>query len=342
MELGEVIRKYRKAKNLTQEEMACRLGVSGPAVNKWENGNTMPDITLLAPIARLLEVSLDTLLSFREELTAEEINEIICRLDKRLQEESYASAFQWAMEQLKEYPNCESLVWQFAVVFDAQRLIQQIPDEEGYEDKICTLYERALKSKDEGIHYNAASSLFGFYMRKEQYEKAESCLQYFSTQNPERKRKQALLFAKTGCVAQAYKAYEELLLEQYQLINSVFQGMYRLAMDEKNREKAHLIVEKQEALAKCFEMGILNQVSGSFDLAVEEQDKEKSLEKLRQILKGIKEMESFCNSSLYEHLEFRSIDESFYDNLRKELLQNLRTEERYAFLRGEDAGDECI
>ena len=88
MELGEVIRKYRKAKNLTQEEMACRLGVSGPAVNKWENGNTMPDITLLAPIARLLEVSLDTLLSFREELTAEEINEIICRLDKRLQEES--------------------------------------------------------------------------------------------------------------------------------------------------------------------------------------------------------------------------------------------------------------
>lgn len=38
MRLGEVIRKYRKEKNMTQEEMANRLGVTAPAVNKWENG----------------------------------------------------------------------------------------------------------------------------------------------------------------------------------------------------------------------------------------------------------------------------------------------------------------
>ena len=38
MQLGQVIRKYRKNKNMTQEEMAGRLGVTAPAVNKWENG----------------------------------------------------------------------------------------------------------------------------------------------------------------------------------------------------------------------------------------------------------------------------------------------------------------
>lgn len=38
MKIGEIIRKYRKEKNLTQEEMANRLGVTAPAVNKWENG----------------------------------------------------------------------------------------------------------------------------------------------------------------------------------------------------------------------------------------------------------------------------------------------------------------
>ena len=53
MQLGQVIRKYRKNKNMTQEEMGGRLGVTAPAVNKWENGASMPDITLLAPIARL-------------------------------------------------------------------------------------------------------------------------------------------------------------------------------------------------------------------------------------------------------------------------------------------------
>jgi len=63
MQIGEVIRKYRKSRNMTQEEVANRLGVTAPAVNKWENGNSFPDIMLLAPIARLLDITLDTLLS---------------------------------------------------------------------------------------------------------------------------------------------------------------------------------------------------------------------------------------------------------------------------------------
>ena len=55
MDMGVVIKKYRKEAGMTQEEMANRLGVTTPAVNKWENGNSKPDIELLAPIARLLE-----------------------------------------------------------------------------------------------------------------------------------------------------------------------------------------------------------------------------------------------------------------------------------------------
>ena len=89
MPLGKVIRKYRKIRNLTQEEMAGRLGVTASAVNKWENENSYPDITLLAPIARLLDISLDTLLSFREDLTAEEIGEIVREADLRLKKSAY-------------------------------------------------------------------------------------------------------------------------------------------------------------------------------------------------------------------------------------------------------------
>ena len=38
MNIGSVIKKYRKELGYTQEEMANRLGVTTPAVNKWENG----------------------------------------------------------------------------------------------------------------------------------------------------------------------------------------------------------------------------------------------------------------------------------------------------------------
>lgn len=47
MEIGEVIRKYRKEKHLTQEEMANCLGVTVPAVSKWETGHTQPDADTL-------------------------------------------------------------------------------------------------------------------------------------------------------------------------------------------------------------------------------------------------------------------------------------------------------
>lgn len=77
MNIGSVIKKYRKEIGITQEEMANRLGVTTPAVNKWENGNSNPDIELLAPIARLLNISLDTLLSFHEKLSGVEIEEMI-------------------------------------------------------------------------------------------------------------------------------------------------------------------------------------------------------------------------------------------------------------------------
>ena len=60
MNIGNVIKKYRKELGYTQEEMANRLGVTTPAVNKWENGNSNPDIELLAPIAKSTDTSFFT------------------------------------------------------------------------------------------------------------------------------------------------------------------------------------------------------------------------------------------------------------------------------------------
>ena len=118
MDIGVVIKKYRKEAGMTQEEMANRLGVTTPAVNKWENSNSKPDIELLAPIARLLDISLDTLLSFHEKLSDTEIEEIIRKMDKMFSEEGYEKTYEWALRLIKEYPNCNMLIWQAAPMLD--------------------------------------------------------------------------------------------------------------------------------------------------------------------------------------------------------------------------------
>lgn len=62
MQIGTVIRKYRKEKNMTQEEMASYLGVTAPAVNKWETGMSVPDSDMLISISEVLETPVSILL----------------------------------------------------------------------------------------------------------------------------------------------------------------------------------------------------------------------------------------------------------------------------------------
>ena len=62
--LGEKIRSLRKQNNLSQEVLAQFLGVSFQAVSKWENGTTMPDVTMIPAIASFFNVSTDELFDF--------------------------------------------------------------------------------------------------------------------------------------------------------------------------------------------------------------------------------------------------------------------------------------
>ncbi len=60
--IGENIRNFRKKNDLTQEELANRLGVTYQSVSRWENGSTYPDLELLPAISEVLEVTVDELL----------------------------------------------------------------------------------------------------------------------------------------------------------------------------------------------------------------------------------------------------------------------------------------
>lgn len=60
---GEFIYTQRKKQNLTQEELGRRLKVTNKAVSKWETGETLPDVLLLDPLAKELNVTIDELLT---------------------------------------------------------------------------------------------------------------------------------------------------------------------------------------------------------------------------------------------------------------------------------------
>lgn len=131
-------------------------------------------------------------------LTQEEINALVREIDDRFKTQDYAEVFLWAKTKLETYPNCLTLIWQLATTLDAQRLFKPVPDSSSYDEYILNCYNRVLQSEDETLRTQAADSLFSYYLRKEQYEKAEAYLTYYSQQNPQRKLNQAMIYNKTG------------------------------------------------------------------------------------------------------------------------------------------------
>lgn len=98
MKINEMIRERRIAKKLTQEQMAGYLGVTAPAVNKWEKGTSYPDITLFPALARLLDTDLNTLLSFQEDLSDREIALFLNELSELSEKEGVETLYVRALD----------------------------------------------------------------------------------------------------------------------------------------------------------------------------------------------------------------------------------------------------
>lgn len=335
MTIGDVIKKYRKNKGMTQEEMAVRLGVTAPAVNKWERGNTLPDVALLAPIARLLGITTDELLSFKDDLTDEEISQYLLKIQKDLESKDFHDIFLSVKEKVEEYPNCEKLIWQAAVILDAKRMTIELPSQDKYDKVIFGWYERCLLSEDERIRNQAADSLFHAFIRQEDYEKAAQYLDYFSLENPDRKRKEALVNSKTGKRTEAYRAYEELIFSAYQHIQMTLNDLRILYMEDDDHEMARKLVEVSSSAASTFEMGKYNEICFGLDVAAWEKDIEWTAQLMQEILDSIGTISAFTKSKLYQHMALKTVDSNFSAILKRELLKSLE-DESFNYMQGNE------
>ena len=342
MDIGSVIKKYRKEIGLTQTEMANRLGVTTPSVNKWENGNSNPDIELLSPIARLLNISLDTLLSFRETLSDVEIEEIIRRMDKMFSKEGYDKTYEWAVTIIKEYPNCNTLIWQIAVMLDARRVTGECKEPDKYDEQIHSWYEMALNDDKEEIRHRAADSLFGFYLRKKNYIMAEKYLSCFSDYDPMKKVYWGRLYKEQGKTEDAYEMLENMLFSEYSTLSFAFSLMAGLALEEDDTAYARFLSEKKGALSCVFDMGKYNEYASMLEIVCAEKNVEGTYQVVEQLLENVDSIFDFQKSKLYRHKKFRDADGSHVQKVKETLLEGFREEEDFSFMKGYGPWDNLI
>ena len=104
MTIGTNIKKLRRERDITQEQLAEYLNISVSAISQWECGKTTPDISLLAPLANIFDVSADVLLGIDVANKEKQIRDIVSKSEE-IRNADCEKAISILRNGLKEYPN---------------------------------------------------------------------------------------------------------------------------------------------------------------------------------------------------------------------------------------------
>lgn len=116
IEIAENIRKFRKERGLTQEQLAEALGVTVGAVSKWELGASVPDISLIVELADFFEVSVDVLLGYAWHSGS--MGAALERIKSALHTKEYEDGMKEAEKALKKYPNNFDITYYSGLVYE--------------------------------------------------------------------------------------------------------------------------------------------------------------------------------------------------------------------------------
>ncbi len=202
MTIGENIRKLRRERDITQEALAEMLGVTAQSVSQWENSRTAPDISQIAPLAHIFEVSADVILGIDVEKKETKILALYAEAYDTAAAGDHRKAVELTEEALRQYPNSYRLmdfyaneIWLYNHMMPEENRETNVTRSFGYLDRIlaeCTdpdirnnslilacLWHAQLGHTDEaerlaktqeGIHFTYGELMGRIHKGKKQYE----------------------------------------------------------------------------------------------------------------------------------------------------------------------------
>jgi len=335
MKINEIIKTKRIEAGFTQEKVAEYLGVTAPAVNKWEKGVSFPDITLLPPLARLLGVDLNTLLSFNDDLTDGEIGMFLNDISNIIKEKDYKTGFSLAMDKIKEYPTCDRLISNVALLLEGGiSLFSYFSETEikYYQNEIFKLYERVLCSKDEDMRIQVSNMLISKYIKKEDFEKAEELMDNIPEYSLNSKVLRSNLYLKRG---DSYKALEVLQSTLMKLINDILTLLFHMAdisFLNKEYDKSEYYSEVSKKTVKLFDLWEYNSYVIEFQIAVYKKNVDKSIEVLDKMLPSMLKSWDIKNSMLYGNVKINSSKDDFGKGFIDILISDVKNDSELSYL----------
>lgn len=343
MPMNMVIQEKRRELGLTQEQVAQYLGVTTPAVSKWEKGITCPDIALLPPLARLLKIDLNTLFCFREELTSQEISDFCQKLRAVAENKGISEAFTQAKEMLLTFPHNAQLLQCVTMQLDSMLLLSALSEQEkaGMNETVTDWYEQLAQSVDSKIRSTANFMLASRYIRRGEMEKAQEILDTMPDPNDmvadyaDKLTLQVAVYMHGKEPERAARELEHALLSAVNKVQIRLLQLMGAELAAGEREKAEYIAKAAQDMVSLFDLWACTAYNTPLELAAKEQDKEKALPLLQGMLSAAQRPWDMASSPLYHRIagdSKRAMDKG----LLAGMLTQLSQDPQYAFLRDDE------
>lgn len=328
--IGETILRLRKEKGYTQEDIANALHISCAAVSKWETKASYPDITLLLPLARFFEISLDELLDYSKTLNDEEIRTIQVDCQLEFKKGDIEKALHYCEKQLREYPNSESLALAIASLYNYQNLVHPEYDKHS----LSKLEERAFKllndltsSKTTSLADSATMLCATIYQKQGDYEKAISLLTT-RVQPFDVSLNLVSLYQLSEKKVEALRLLQQVIIKN---CSQLCQAMSMLSHIKNDDQVSRLIMKDLTSIANVFKQSSITSMAALLEVEyyAKKQEKKATLEALKHYFDCFQSTDTpsiyfdqlVFNTSL---LEIQHIQEQF-----------LASEEMFDFIRNE-------
>lgn len=171
--IGENIKRLRRQKGITQETLAEYMHVSIPAVSKWERGETLPDISMVIPLASYFGVSTDEILGLDMAKNEEKIQRYLDENDRLAAIGKAHERFDLITKAYSEFPNDWRIVELYMWRLNYDPNCTDPWGNEVHKEELYRLCERVLdECTVDKTRYAALSILGGLYILDGQRDKA--------------------------------------------------------------------------------------------------------------------------------------------------------------------------
>lgn len=337
LKIGEKVAELRRAKGMTQEQLAAALGVSAPAVSKWETDSSYPDIALLCPLAKALGTDVDFLLSFEEELSEEQLGVCMTEIIGLTREGRREEAEDKVNALLRDYPANIPLKFSATAALTLFEMAggESPEDEERWKKKKKELCQAVRDSGNPAFYLPAVSMLVSLELGDDELEEAEKLLKENQTAAGDFTPLWIQLYLKKG---ERQKALETAQRQLYDLVSKMQTCLIsmlgkELATEPERTEEICVVLRKLSRMFRvggCMEAGVFAEVS------LRQGEREKALEELEELVERITRPMDPPNPLLFgPAITPRSEKLEVSRELRLTILHGLETDEELEPLREE-------